>query len=113
MSQEAFGQWAVLELMGHRRLTGYVTEQQVAGVGFIRIDVPGDDDTPPATQLYSPSAVYCITPTTEEVARNFARRARPEPIHVWELKPAEPTQPRLIDDDVVDEDELGYVGSTY
>jgi hypothetical protein len=105
VSQEAFGQWAVLELMGHRRLTGYVTEQQVAGNGFIRIDVPGDDNTPPATQLYSPSAVYCITPTTEEIARQFAERSKPEPIHVWELKRPEPDAPTELpleeDDDEV------------
>lgn len=38
-----FEGWAILELMGHRRLGGYVSEATVAGAGFLRIDVPGDE----------------------------------------------------------------------
>lgn len=37
---ETFEGWAVLELMGHRRLGGYIREEQVAGAAFIRIDIP-------------------------------------------------------------------------
>jgi len=37
-----FEGWAILELMGHRRLAGRLTEALVAGAAFIRIDVPGD-----------------------------------------------------------------------
>jgi hypothetical protein len=74
--------WAILELLGHRRLGGYVREQVVAGAAFLRIDVPQD---PPATQLYSAGAVYCITPTTAEMARAVANRGRVEPVSRWEL----------------------------
>lgn len=74
--------WCVIELMGHRRLTGRVSEEQIAGAAFLRLDVPSD---PPVTQFYSPSAVYCITPTTEDVARKAM--ARPEPVSRWELQP--------------------------
>jgi hypothetical protein len=42
-SKPPFEGWAFLELMGHRRLGGYVSEATVAGAGFLRIDVPGDD----------------------------------------------------------------------
>ena len=79
-----FEGFAILELMGHRRLAGYVSEQEIAGQGMIRIDVPGEDGTE-ATQLYSPSALYCLTPTTEEVARAFAMRHQPRPVQRWEL----------------------------
>lgn len=65
--------WAVLELMGHRRLGGYVSEQEVAGSAFVRIDVPSaHPDEWEATQYYSAAAVYCITPTTEAMARAAA-----------------------------------------
>lgn len=80
--------WAILELMGHRRLAGYVSEQEVAGKGFIRLDVPGADkegDGWHATQLYSPAAVYCITPTSEETARDVAVTSQPAPVQRWEL----------------------------
>lgn len=79
-----FEGWAILELMGHRRLAGYITTQEVAGHAFLRIDVPTD---PPATQLYSGGAVYCITPATEETARKAANLGRVAPVSRWELPP--------------------------
>jgi hypothetical protein len=82
---EKFSQWAVLELMGHRRLAGRVTEEQIAGAGVLRLDVPGEDGQPDVTQFYSPAALYCITPTTEAIARQLAKRYRPEPVHRYEL----------------------------
>lgn len=95
MSTEApaFEGWAVLELMGHRRLAGYLSEATIGGGAFVRIDVPGLGDDPVATQFYAPGAVYCITPTTEDVARAVARRNQPEPVHRWELpRPVEPDE---------------------
>lgn len=77
--------WAILELMGHRRLGGYLTEEEIAGRGFLRITIPGENDETYAEQFYSPTAVYAITPTTEAMARAAARQARPEPITRWEL----------------------------
>jgi hypothetical protein len=97
-----FEGWCVLELMGHRRLAGMVTEVEIAGSGMLRIDVPGEDG-PTATQFYSPSAVYAITPTTEAIARGFARRYRPEPVQRWEL-PRE-LAPAVSNDDNDDNDD--------
>ena len=87
---DAFEGWAILELMGHRRLAGYVTEQEIAGAGMLRIDVPGEGDEVHATQFYSPSSLYCLTPVAEEVARGLAARTKPAPVRRWELPPAEP-----------------------
>ena len=67
-ASETFDDWAVLELMGHRRLGGRVREVTLAGGAFLRIDVPGNE-TPPFTQFYPPGSVYCLTPTTEESPR--------------------------------------------
>lgn len=78
--------WCVLELMGHRRLAGYLSQQDVASTAMLRIDVPCD---PPTTQYYSGSAVYCITPTTEDIARHLAKRVPAAPVQRWEL-PAAP-----------------------
>jgi hypothetical protein len=94
---DAFEGWAILELMGHRRLAGWIQEQQIAGAAFIRLDVPGDEG-PVATQFYAPAAVYCITPTTEEIARGLATRARPAPVTRWEL----PQAPSDVDVDALD-----------
>jgi len=100
---ETFEQWAIVELMGHRRLAGFVTEQEIAGASFIRLDVPGpphpedDEDDGPAvalkggfeggtTQFYGPQAIYCLTPTTQEIAVKIGRQCHPAPVHRFELE---------------------------
>lgn len=108
MSAEAseFEGWAILELMGHRRLAGYVRPVEIAGAGMLRIDVPGDGSEAVATQYYSPSSLYCLTPTTEAIARTVAKSSRPQPAHRWELAPApEADRPG---NDVEDGDELPF-----
>lgn len=78
--KERYESWSILELMGHRKLAGFCKEIQIAGAGFIRIDVPGGP-----TQFYGPSAIYCLTPTTEAIARRIAYSHRPEPVSLYEL----------------------------
>lgn len=79
-----FDEWAIVELMGHRKLSGRVSEVEQFGTKMLRIDIPGDADDY-ATQLYGGGAIYCVTPTTEKTARAFAARFRPEPVTRWEL----------------------------
>lgn len=80
MDTEAFGGWVVLELMGHRRVAGHLAEVQIAGEGFLRFDAYGATDTEPVmTQMYRPAAVYCITPTTERIARAYMSRVGAQP----------------------------------
>jgi len=88
-STDKYEGWAILELMGCRRLIGYLTEQEIAGRAFLRIDVLTE---PPATQFYGAEAVYCITPATEETARAAAKLNRVAPVQRWEL----PAPPQLI-----------------
>lgn len=128
-TREAFEGWAFLELMGHRKLAGYLSEASVGGASMLRIDVPSacengasaswcpehgtcscppgaDRDSPDcalhsaksehpkpvqATQFYAPAAVYAVTPTTEDMARRFAARCKPQPVEEWEL----PDRPAL------------------
>jgi hypothetical protein len=85
--EKGFEGWAILELTGHRRLGGRLSEATIAGGGFIRIDVPHPNEAGvfTASQFYSPAAVYAITPTTEEIACAIARGA-PEPVSRWDLR---------------------------
>lgn len=82
---ESFEEWALLELMGHRRLAGRVSEQRIGGQAFIRIDVPDTDAGKGFTQFYNGPAIYAITPTTEDVARAIAEGIRAEPITRYDL----------------------------
>ncbi|SDI40504.1 hypothetical protein SAMN05421505_1499 [Sinosporangium album] len=84
---DTINDWVILELLGHRVLGGHLTEQQIAGMAFLRLEVPAAGDAPPVTQFYAPSSVYAITPTDEETARAVARRRRPAPVNRWELEP--------------------------
>jgi len=95
--RETFEGWCLLELMGHRRIAGFISEATIAGASFVRIDVP---TSPPLTQFYAPGAIYAISPTTEDLARRFGERSRPEPVSEYDLPP----RPRLgagasLDDD--------------
>lgn len=105
-----FEGWAVIELMGHRRLAGYVTEVEIAGKGMLRLDIPvtGPEERL-ATQFYSPQSLYCITPTTEETARQVAHLGFPKPVQRWELPAAEERPesrgPDLFEEEPFDEDD--------
>lgn len=103
---DAIEGWAILELMGHRRLGGFVREEEIAGAAFVRIDVPAADGGEPYTQFYSPSAVYCITPTTEETGRAVAESYKPAPVQRWELPLLESRNP--ITDPEEDDDERPF-----
>ena len=83
--EQKFEGWTILELMGHRRLGGYVRETEIAGQGFLRIDIPDEGDAVQATQFYAPGSVYAITPVTEAMAWAVALRNKPQPVQRWEL----------------------------
>jgi hypothetical protein len=87
MSEETrpYEGWAIVELMGHRRLAGIVSQAEQYGVAMLRLDVPEVDGGQAATQFYGGSSIYCVTPTTEEAARLVARRNVPAPVQTWEL----------------------------
>jgi hypothetical protein len=78
--------WAILELMGHVRLAGRISEETRFGVALGRIDIPkdlaGDEFT---TQFFSGSSIYRLTPTTEAIARSIAKANQPAPVRRWEL----------------------------
>lgn len=101
--------WTILEVMGHRRLGGYVREQTIAGFGFLRIDIPGADENSGITQFYPPASVYAITPVTEEMARAVAKHNIPQPVHRWELPAAPPEHPSGDNDVSISDEEQALI----
>lgn len=81
----AFAEWAIVELMGHVRIAGRVSEERLFGAALGRIDIPTDDAGGFVTQYFGGGSVYRITPVSEELARSVARANRPEPVRRWEL----------------------------
>ena len=101
MSDETkpFECWAIIELFGHTKLAGRVTEQVIAGAGFLRIDVPRGDSF--VTKLQSPKSVYGMTPCTEEIARAVAKT-------LYGVEPIVPVgAPALPSRDIDNESESG------
>lgn len=73
-----FDTFGMLELLGHRVVYGRLSEATIAGAGFIRIDVPGQEaGSTVATQWYAPGSVYGITPMSEADVRTVLARQRP------------------------------------
>lgn len=101
--------WGILELLGHVRVAGRITEEERFGAKIGRIDIPtGDSFT---TQYFGGGSVYRLTPTTEEIARSVAKANQPRPVHSWELPKAalpeaEPAQ--IAGETDFHEDHLGF-----
>lgn len=81
--QPGFDSWAVVELMGHVKMAGRVTEEERFGAKMGRVDIPQGDAF--VTQYFGGGSVYRLTPCTEETARRVATLGVPKPVNVWEL----------------------------
>lgn len=82
-----FDEWALVELFGHQKIVGRVSEATLAGGAFLRVDVPAVGDAVAFTRFYGPGAIYSINPVSEDVATELMNqtRFRNEPVNRWEL----------------------------
>lgn len=76
-----FETWAIVELFGHTQLAGKVTTETIAAQEFLRIDVPKTKQVPEFTKYHLPSAIYGMTPVSEEYAIKMAERIGAKPIN--------------------------------
>jgi hypothetical protein len=83
---EKFEAWGLLELFGHQRLAGKLTEQTIGGCHFVRIDVPPVGDIQGYTRFFTSGAIYSMTPTSESIARGLATRLQAMPVQPYELR---------------------------
>lgn len=103
--------WAIMELFGHQKLAGKISEATIGGGAFVRIDVPQTGERPAFTRFYGSAAIYSFTPVSEEVARLALGQMQPEPVTIWipELhKQIEPPA-RFIEQDESDEEDYDEV----
>jgi hypothetical protein len=98
-NQTAFEVHALVELFGHQRIAGKVSETVIAGSGFVRVDVPATSKRAAFTRFFGPSAIYGITPVDETVAQALA-----ESIYVPDIVPLTAPVRQLTEPDE-DEDE--------
>lgn len=110
--------WAIVELMGHVRLAGKLSEEEKFGSKMGRLDIPTYEkctcqnavrpsvESPTVecsqcmgagfvtkfiTQFFGGGSVYRISVVSEEAARHAAKSTAPAPISPWDFpKPALP-----------------------
>lgn len=81
-----FDEWAVLDLFGHQRIAGHVTNQNVGSATFVRVDVPTKDGKAVAfTRFFNPSAIYSVSPVSKPVAVAVAQTIDAQPVQAWDL----------------------------
>ena len=78
--------WAIVELLGHVRLAGKLTEEDRFGGKLGRLDIPNKDGF--TTVFFGGGSVYKITAVSQEAARAAAAQNQPEPVHSWEMPKA-------------------------
>ena len=79
-----FDGWAIIEFMGHRKRAGQVKTADIGGTAVFQVTTQTPDGQP-LVEVYAASSLYCLTPVTEDVARNVAGRINPAPISPWDL----------------------------
>lgn len=83
MSEERFEQWAIVELFGHQRIAGLVSELEIAGSTLIRVDVPRVNGRDAFTKAYGHKAIYALTFVDRDVALAAAEKLGLVPIDEW------------------------------
>lgn len=104
---DVFEVWAIVELFGHGKIAGKVSEQQVFGTTMLRVDVPAHEGTEAFHRLYSAGALFGITPCPEADVLRFLSYYRPGhvPVHLPGTV-VEPAMAALPAGDPHDEDDL-------
>lgn len=71
--------WAIVEIMGHRRHAGRVREEERFGAKMLRVDVPTCNAAGISweTRYYGGSSIFSYTPTTEETVMRVNKPYEP------------------------------------
>jgi hypothetical protein len=91
--KEKFEAWGLVELMGHQRIAGRISEQAIGGSNLLRVDVPLFDAEQKhrfdfRTVFYGSSAIYALHVIGESEAMELARRGDTRPSYAWHLDKA-------------------------
>jgi hypothetical protein len=83
MTNEITGEWAIVELMGHKVVAGLASKSEMLGKPMLRVDVPATTIYPEFTQFYGEAAIYCVTFVSKEVAELAAESSKVNPVSVY------------------------------
>lgn len=88
MSEEIkkFEAWGIVELFGHSRVAGRISEATIGGCSFVRVDVPATGNLPAYTKFLGNGAIYAINITDELAAKMAASTTADEPLSAWTVQ---------------------------
>lgn len=78
--EEKFEQWAVVELFGHSRIAGKISEMTIGGCSFVRVDVPANDGRPAFSKIFGQGAIYSMLFVDEETAMGAVAMLPEQPV---------------------------------
>lgn len=67
--------WAFVEVFGHQQIAGRLSTRKFGNDVMFQIDVSSGDKEMGYSRLFSPAAIFSVTPTTEEWCRNWQKSA--------------------------------------
>jgi len=79
--------FAMVELMGHQKMVGKVTEVNIAGKGFIRIGVLDPTGKVAFTRDVNPDSVYAINPIDKNACILYAQKHAQQPVVPYSISP--------------------------
>lgn len=91
---KSFDAWGIVEIMGHDRIAGRITEQAVGGCAFVRVDVPAVNGRDAYTRLFGPGAIFSVSVTSEDTAKMAATQFRSSPMAEWDARRLIQSQPQ-------------------
>lgn len=101
-------QYAVVEMMGHRKVIGKITESDIGASSLIKVTVLNKSGEPERTEYIGVGSIYCLTIVTEAVAKEAVANYTPEPTWAYALNRPQLTgipQGSYIDADDEDDDD--------
>lgn len=72
--------WAIVELMGHVKTAGKVSEEPHFGTVLLRIDIPEHNSKQAHTEFHGGQAIFRLTPCDEQIARMVLAQTFTPPI---------------------------------
>lgn len=103
INEQATDVYAVVEMMGHRKVVGIISESRFGPGSLIRCDVIDGHGKIDRTEHIGVGSVYCLTEVSKEAAEMSARAYVEKPSFAYTVPQAPRTLPGMNDDDDFDD----------
>lgn len=85
VEKEKLKEFAVVEMMGHRKVVGKISESDIGLSSLLRVDVLNSQGEFERTEYIGQGSIYCLTIVTEQAALAAAAKNSPSPTWAWNL----------------------------